>query len=84
MISNDVYKSGEHRVFANQLGKARVSVAVFFDPGISEDVYGPLPELVSQQKPALYKQFKFSDVLKKGLDTGLEGEGKYIINYFRL
>ncbi|XP_021728713.1 1-aminocyclopropane-1-carboxylate oxidase homolog 4-like [Chenopodium quinoa] len=84
MICNDEYKSGEHRVFANCLSEPRVSVAVFFDPGISEIEYGPLPELVSQEKPALYQQFKFSDVLYKGLDTGLEGEGKYTINYFRL
>ncbi|KNA25001.1 hypothetical protein SOVF_010510 [Spinacia oleracea] len=84
MICNDEYKSGEHRVYANHLPEPRVSVAVFFDPGISENVYGPLPELVSSEKPALYQQFKFSDVLNKGLDTGLEGEGKYTINYFRL
>lgn len=84
MICNDEYKSGQHRVFANHLHEPRVSVAVFFDPGISENIYGPLPELISPEKPALYQQFKFSDVLKKGLDTGLEGEGKYTINYFRL
>ncbi|KAG0469341.1 hypothetical protein HPP92_018669 [Vanilla planifolia] len=47
MISNDEYKSVEHRVLANSHEDARVSIAMFFNPSKSEDsdIYGPLQEL---------------------------------------
>ncbi|KAI3976495.1 hypothetical protein MKX01_008353 [Papaver californicum] len=47
MISNDEYKSVEHRVVANPFREPHVSTAVFFNPGKREDNYGPLPELIS-------------------------------------
>ncbi|CAD5184110.1 unnamed protein product [Musa acuminata subsp. malaccensis] len=57
IMSNDEYKSVEHRVLANPHQEARVSVATFFNPGKrGESVfYGPLPELLSPVKPARYK-----------------------------
>ncbi|KAM0952767.1 putative oxoglutarate/iron-dependent dioxygenase, non-heme dioxygenase domain-containing protein [Dioscorea sansibarensis] len=53
VISNDEYKSVQHRVIANSTKEPRVSVVVFFNPGRREDMdqYGPLPELLSNEKP---------------------------------
>ncbi|KAH9627432.1 hypothetical protein KSS87_006123 [Heliosperma pusillum] len=82
IISNDVYKSGEHRVVANPSNEARVSIAVFINPGTADNLYGPLPELVSHENPALYKQFKFSDMMMRFFTT--ENQGKNITNHFRL
>ncbi|KAK9742877.1 hypothetical protein RND81_03G202800 [Saponaria officinalis] len=82
IISNDKYKSGQHRVIANPFKEARVSVAVFFNPGIVDNVYGPLPELVSDENPALYKEFKFSDLVARFLTKELEG--KAITSHFSL
>lgn len=82
MLSNDAYKSGEHRVCANPNQQPRVSIAVFFSPGTEEDLYGPLTELVSSQNPALYHQIKFSDLVTRFLNTELRG--KSMANHFRL
>ncbi|XP_074264738.1 1-aminocyclopropane-1-carboxylate oxidase homolog 4-like [Silene latifolia] len=83
MVSNDVYKSGEHRVYANPLPRSRISVPVFFNPAITSDkLYGPLPELVSPENPALYKQFTISDMNAKFLKKELKD--KTMTSYFRL
>ncbi|XVF04882.1 hypothetical protein REPUB_Repub05bG0123400 [Reevesia pubescens] len=42
IMSNDRYKSIEHRVVANE-SKNRVSVPIFVNPG-ADAVFGPLPE----------------------------------------
>ncbi|OVA17162.1 Oxoglutarate/iron-dependent dioxygenase [Macleaya cordata] len=81
MMSNDEYKSAEHRVVANPFREPRVSTAVFFNPSKSEDIYGPVPELISPERPALYKQFTVSEFMReflKGLD------GKPPIDHFKL
>ncbi|KAJ8447395.1 hypothetical protein Cgig2_013172 [Carnegiea gigantea] len=82
MISNDEYTSGEHRVLANPSSNARTSIAVFFSSGLNENWYGPLPELVSPEKPALYRQFKFSDLFTRFLSK--EIEANTMTNFFRL
>ncbi|XP_074301608.1 deacetoxyvindoline 4-hydroxylase-like [Silene latifolia] len=56
------------RVYANPLPRSRIFVPVFFNPAITSDkLYGPLPELVSPEKPTLYKQFTISDMIAKFL-----------------
>lgn len=82
MISNDQYTSAEHRVLANSYQEPRVSIAVFFNPSIRENLYGPLPELVSTEKPASYRQFTYSEYITKFFTKELDG--KSILNYFRL
>lgn len=81
VISNDEYKSGEHRVYANPFRKPRISITTFFSPGIPDNICGPLPELVSPQRPALYQQHKFSDVINNFYSKELEG--KCMSSYFQ-
>ncbi|CAL1399705.1 unnamed protein product [Linum trigynum] len=50
IMSNDEYKSVEHRVLANPSMEPRVSVAVFFNSDEQETVLGPIPELISPEK----------------------------------
>lgn len=58
IISNDKYKSVEHRVLANSYQEPRISIAVFFNPAANDaDTYGPLPEITSPDEPARYRNF---------------------------
>ncbi|CAL5430603.1 unnamed protein product [Camellia sinensis] len=80
--SNDEYRSVEHRVLANPHKVPRVSIAVFFNSSNRERLYGPLPELVSPEKPALYQQFTLSDYMQRFFSKELQG--KTLTNYYRL
>ncbi|XP_062171478.1 1-aminocyclopropane-1-carboxylate oxidase homolog 4-like isoform X2 [Alnus glutinosa] len=82
IISNEEYKSAEHRVLANPKNEARVSMALFFNPGNEEDLYGPLPELTSPEKPAIYRQFTLTDFMTRFF--GKELGGKSLSSYFKL
>ncbi|KAA8532511.1 hypothetical protein F0562_032673 [Nyssa sinensis] len=82
IMSNDAYKSVEHLVSANPFREPRVSIAIFFNPGIRENLYGPLPELLSPEKPALYRQFTFLDFIQRFFTKELDG--KSLINYYKL
>lgn len=84
MISNDEYKSVEHRVVANSHQEARVSIAVFFNPGKrgESDFYGPLQELVSPEKPARYRNFTISEFM--GTFFSKQLASKSLIDHFKL
>ncbi|KAK4753844.1 hypothetical protein SAY87_001948 [Trapa incisa] len=82
IISNDEYKSVEHRVLANPSKEPRVSIAVFCNPSNREDSFGPIPELISPQKPALFQQFLFTDYLRRFFAKELDG--KSLVNFYRL
>ena len=82
IISNEVYKSAEHRVLANSSHEPRVSIAVFFKAGNSDDLCGPLPELISSEKPALYRQFTLTDFMTRFFKKELDG--KSLTNYYKL
>ncbi|XP_039685985.1 1-aminocyclopropane-1-carboxylate oxidase homolog 5 [Medicago truncatula] len=43
IISNEEYKSADHRVLANPSNEPQVSIAVFLNPGTREKLFGPLP-----------------------------------------
>ncbi|XP_020550679.1 1-aminocyclopropane-1-carboxylate oxidase homolog 11-like [Sesamum indicum] len=64
LITNDKFKSVEHRVLARSKG-TRVSAACFFYPS-SEQImkaYGPIQELLSEENPALYREVSYIDFL---------------------
>ncbi|XVF43571.1 hypothetical protein PTKIN_Ptkin02bG0050500 [Pterospermum kingtungense] len=82
IMSNDEYVSVEHRVLANPSHEPRVSVAVFFNAGDREALYGPFPELTSPEKPARYRQFTYSDYMRRFFTKELDG--KSLTNYYRV
>ncbi|MCD7463061.1 hypothetical protein HAX54_049878 [Datura stramonium] len=63
ILSNDKFLSVNHRVLANKTGP-RISVACFFT-GVFEPpkMYGPIKELISEEKTPLYKEFLVSDYI---------------------
>ncbi|XAR72202.1 hypothetical protein NMG60_11018764 [Bertholletia excelsa] len=81
IISNDEYKSVEHRVLANPLPEPRVSIAVFFNSSDRERLYGPLPELISPEKPAQYREFSLGDYMQRFFKKELDG--KTLTNYYK-
>ncbi|KAL5070993.1 hypothetical protein RYX36_021880 [Vicia faba] len=81
IISNEEYKSADHRVLANSSNEPRVSSAVFLMPGDREKLFGPLPELTSAEKPALYREFTLNEFLTRFFKKELDG--KSLTNFFR-
>ncbi|KAL3812486.1 hypothetical protein ACJIZ3_013754 [Penstemon smallii] len=81
MASNDEFKSAEHRVLANKVGP-RISVACFFS-GIAEPakIYGPIKELISEEKVPLYKDFTVLDYVNNFYSRPMDKSG---LDDFRL
>ncbi|KAG6527810.1 hypothetical protein ZIOFF_009940 [Zingiber officinale] len=57
VLSNATYKSVEHRVTVNAASE-RLSMAFFYNPR-SDIPIGPIPELVSPARPALYQPMTY-------------------------
>jgi isopenicillin N synthase-like dioxygenase len=85
-MSNDEYKSVDHRVIMNTREEARVSIAIFFNPGKRGDnvFYGPLPELVSSdsRSPPKYRNFTMSEFLGAFFRRDLAS--KALVEHFKL
>jgi len=65
VVSNDEMNSVEHRIVIKSTQDARVSIALFFNPAKRDksDLFGPLPELVTAEKPARYRSFTLPEFM---------------------
>ncbi|PWA61707.1 oxoglutarate/iron-dependent dioxygenase [Artemisia annua] len=84
MMSNDIYRSVEHRVLANNVEGARVSVAHLFNPSNREKLFGPFPELISAEKPAVYHEFLHEDFMRRVLANNIETARVSISAFFSI
>ncbi|KAJ9563966.1 hypothetical protein OSB04_009126 [Centaurea solstitialis] len=82
IMSNDKYKSVMHRVLANPVEGARVSIGIFFSPSIQQNLYGPLPELISAEKPAAYREFTYEEYITRFFKKELNE--KSLPNFYRI
>ncbi|KAG5588120.1 hypothetical protein H5410_048554 [Solanum commersonii] len=81
ILSNDKFVSVIHRLVAKKIGP-RLSVACFFTGGSSPPkMYGPIKELISEEKPPLYEDFLVVDYFAKDLSRPLDNTG---LDLFRL
>lgn len=84
LITNDRFKSVEHRVLVNREG-SRVSVACFFTTNFNPTctrMYGPMKELLSEDNPPRYRETLVSEYTTYYYAKGLTGESALL--HFRL
>ncbi|EFJ35356.1 hypothetical protein SELMODRAFT_71477, partial [Selaginella moellendorffii] len=72
IMTNAKYKSAEHRVRAH-FDKSRLSVVAFFGPGM-DTVVGPLPEMVTEENPPLYRECVTRDYITQFYSKPLDGK----------
>ncbi|GLT81806.1 hypothetical protein SLE2022_002380 [Rubroshorea leprosula] len=72
ILSNDRYKSIEHRAVANG-NKNRISVPIFVNPA-PDAIIGPLPEVLEDGEKPIYREIVFSDYFKYFFSKGHEGK----------
>ena len=82
-ISNDKFKSAQHRVVANVVGP-RVSLACFFSTGNhpSSRIYGPIKELLSEDNPAKYREASIPEFVTHYRDRCMDGTSPLL--HFRI
>ncbi|XP_010262288.1 PREDICTED: 1-aminocyclopropane-1-carboxylate oxidase homolog [Nelumbo nucifera] len=85
IISNDRFKSVEHRVVAKNIGP-RVSVACFFPTTIQESIkkYGPIKELLSEENPPIYRETTIPEFNSYFFSKGGFDGSSPVLDYFKL
>ncbi|KAK7324353.1 hypothetical protein VNO77_27886 [Canavalia gladiata] len=83
LITNDRFKSVEHRVLANLKGP-RISIACFFRAGLksSPKLFGPIKELVSEDNPPKYRETTVAEYVAYYNAKGLDGTSA--LQHFRI
>ncbi|KAL3358091.1 hypothetical protein AABB24_015304 [Solanum stoloniferum] len=83
LISNDKFKSVEHRILANKIGP-RVSMVCFFTTGLlpTQKLYGPIKELISKHNPPKYRETTIKEYSTYFTNKGMDGT--YALLHFRL
>ncbi|KAL6953974.1 hypothetical protein U1Q18_042212 [Sarracenia purpurea var. burkii] len=83
LLSNDKFKSVEHRVVANYVGP-RVSVASFFGSGLTavSRAFGPIKELLSEDNPPKYRETTSREYTTYLFAKGLDGIS--LLSHFKL
>eukprot|EP01018_Ginkgo_biloba_P004054 Gb_05000 [translate_table: standard] len=74
IVSNDKFKSVEHRAVTNSRSP-RVSIATFFSPESDSTLkFGPIPELLNERNPAHYREIGNDEYMRHFLNRGLKGK----------
>jgi isopenicillin N synthase-like dioxygenase len=71
-MTNGIYRSIEHRVMVNS-EKERMSIATFHNPHMGGYV-GPIPSLVTPERPALFRTITAEDFLSGYLSSKIKGK----------
>ncbi|XP_039161235.1 1-aminocyclopropane-1-carboxylate oxidase homolog 1-like [Eucalyptus grandis] len=85
LVSNDKFKSVEHRVLARKAGPW-VSAACFLVPGEMQKSKpdGPIKELLDENNPPMYRETTFTDYLKYYFSSGNGENGESVLPHFRI
>ncbi|KAA8527747.1 hypothetical protein F0562_035384 [Nyssa sinensis] len=86
LITNDKFKSVNHRLLAKNIGP-RISVASFFrsqfgQEGMKSKLYGPIKELLSEENHPIYREISMEDFLTLRYKKGLDGTSA--LQHFKL
>lgn len=75
LITNDKFKSVEHRVLTSGSVGPRLSAACLFYPSAANryKAYGPIKELLCDNKPPKYRDTHISEYLAYYRSKGLDG-----------
>ncbi|KAF8006390.1 hypothetical protein BT93_K0633 [Corymbia citriodora subsp. variegata] len=85
LVTNDKFKSVEHRVLARQAGP-RVSVACFLVPGKMQKSkpYKPIEELLDESNLPIYRATSFAEYFGYYLSSGNGLNGEPVLPHFRV
>ncbi|CAI0553954.1 unnamed protein product [Linum tenue] len=75
LISNDKFKSAEHRVIVNST-EPRISTVAFFGNGstLKPRMYGPIKELLSEGNPPIYQEIAMEEFFFQTYKKGFDGD----------
>ncbi|KAF5207696.1 Dmr6-like oxygenase [Thalictrum thalictroides] len=72
VLTNGKYKSVEHRAVTHK-HKDRLSIVTFYAPSYEIDL-GPLPQLIDENRPCMYKNYNHGEYSKHYVTNKLQGK----------